>query len=139
MGASMAAVIAAGCAPHSVVREVHVREQGLFLPDAIQPAEPVADRVTVLTTTGKNLVFRDAIIGRADGELVVRGDGEPVHIALADARAVQIERNLVGPDADHLKARAPELDTNLVPTWTLVLGLALVTVGTVFVIAEQQD
>lgn len=137
--AVLVAVALLACSSQSVVKRLEVREQALLLPEAIAPEEPLADRVTVLTMTGKNLVYRHAIIGRSADALVVRHEGPAATIPLEIARAVQIERNLEGPHAEALKQRGEQDEITVVPTWTVVLGLVVMATAVGFIVLENED
>ncbi len=127
----------AGCVSSDVRRAVHVREQVLLLPEAVGPAEPWADRIAVLHASGQTSVFEGAVVGRDGDALVVRTGEAPVTIMLADARAVQLERNLVGPERDRLVAQheAPP-DVVMTPAWAVVLGVIGTITAAIIVVNE---
>jgi len=138
--ALVAAVALAACSYTDVRREVYVREQALLLPEAIAPSEPLAERVTILHASGRNLVFHGVVIGRVDETLVVTDGGTPYRVPLADARAVQIERTLVGPDRKRLEAKhlAPP-DVVVQPGWGIVLGVVALLTSTIIVVSALDE
>ncbi|MFO0749933.1 MAG: hypothetical protein U1F43_30335 [Myxococcota bacterium] len=136
---ALTAVIA-GCQTTDLRREVHVHEQALLLPDALGPAEPRADRVTILQASGRTRSFDDVVIGRDGDEVVVTGVGAPVRLPLAGLRAVQIDRDLVGSDRRQLEMRdAARPDVQVTPGWGIVLGVVAVIAGSIIVVTELQQ
>lgn len=125
-----------GCQSASVRREVHVRESALLLPESLAAAEPRADRVTLLIDTGRTRAFEDVVIGRDGDRIVVQGvTPGGLSWPIGEVRAIQIERDLVGPDRQALVARdAARPDVQVTPGWGIVLGVVGVIAGSILVV-----